>query len=247
MFKKYYPVVLFFLVSFITFQSKSDFSLQNIFSSKAGVKAVSSSIYQEECGSCHFAYQPGLLPSRSWIKLMSDNELSNHFKEDIAFDDQKIVKELTDYLIENSTDNSSYKRSIKINRSIKFNETPLRVSKTPYIKRKHHNISKEILSQEAVGSLSNCTACHNNAEHGDFNEDSVTIPSISAGHIMDELNSKSDGYKGDIELSGQSYRIISTKVKGSGQFKKLCRVVSFKTLDNFKVQTFCKYKEGSWF
>ena len=98
MFKKYLPVVLFFLASFAALQSKSDFSLSNIFSSKTGVKAVSNSLYQEECGSCHFAYQPGLLPSRSWLKLMSNNELSSHFEEDIAFENQKIVKELTKYL-----------------------------------------------------------------------------------------------------------------------------------------------------
>ena len=247
MFKKYLPVVLFFLASFAALQSKSDFSLSNIFSSKTGVKAVSNSLYQEECGSCHFAYQPGLLPSRSWLKLMSNNELSSHFEEDIAFESQKIVKELTSYLIENSADNSSYKRSIKINRSIKFNKTPLRASKTPYIKRKHYEISEKTLNQEMVGSLSNCTACHNNAENGDYNEDSVTIPSITAGYIIDELNNKPDGYEGNVELPTQSYRIISTKVKGSGKYKKLCRVVSFKTLDDFRVKTFCKYKGGNWF
>ena len=247
MFKKYLPVTLFFLVSFTTFQSKSDFSLFNIFNSKTGVKMVDNSSYQEECGSCHFSYQPGLLPSRSWLKLMSNNELSNHFEEDITFENKEIARKLTNYLVKNSTDNSNYRRSVKINKSIQPDKTYLRVSKTPYIKRKHYEISKEVLNQEAVGSLANCTACHNNAEDGDYNEDSVTIPSIVAGYISDELNKKPDGYEGNIKLSTQPYRIISTKVKESGEYKKLCRMVSFKTLNKFKVKTFCKYKEGNWF
>ncbi|HHL31474.1 MAG TPA: hypothetical protein ENJ41_02735 [Oceanospirillales bacterium] len=35
--------------------------------------------YTEECGGCHFAYQPGLLPEKSWLKIMTD--LQNHFDE----------------------------------------------------------------------------------------------------------------------------------------------------------------------
>ena len=30
------------------------------------VAPVQSAAYQEECGGCHFAYQPGLLPAASW-------------------------------------------------------------------------------------------------------------------------------------------------------------------------------------
>ena len=30
------------------------------------VKAVDNVLYKKECASCHFGYQPGLLPSASW-------------------------------------------------------------------------------------------------------------------------------------------------------------------------------------
>ena len=33
--------------------------------------------YAEECGSCHLAYPPGLLPAASWAKLMAG--LRQHF------------------------------------------------------------------------------------------------------------------------------------------------------------------------
>ncbi|HPQ24397.1 MAG TPA: cytochrome C, partial [Gammaproteobacteria bacterium] len=44
-----------------------------------GVAPVDNPLYLQECGSCHFAYQPGLLPARSWNNLMGG--LENHFGE----------------------------------------------------------------------------------------------------------------------------------------------------------------------
>src|SRR6266496_1730184 len=35
--------------------------------------------YEKECGSCHFAYQPGWLPERSWRRIMES--LRDHFGE----------------------------------------------------------------------------------------------------------------------------------------------------------------------
>src|SRR5258706_14464593 len=37
----------------------------------------SNATYEKECGGCHFPYQPGWLPDRSWRKLM--DTLSQHF------------------------------------------------------------------------------------------------------------------------------------------------------------------------
>lgn len=239
--------ILFFTLVFTTLQSKSDFKWNGLFGSKGGVKTVENELYNEECGSCHFAYQPGLLPSRSWKKLMENKSLQNHFEEDISYDDKKILNELTNYLISNAADKSKYKRSIKINRSIPSSSTPIRISEAPYIKRKHHELSTKVIKQDAVGSLGNCTACHNSAQTGDYDDDNVTIPSVTAGYIYEELNSKPDGYEGFIKEINKSYKIISTKVRESYKSKKLCRVVSFKDEDTYQVRTFCKFKGGNWF
>jgi len=40
---------------------------------------VNKPIYKEECGACHFAYQPELLPSGSWEKILAG--LEDHFGE----------------------------------------------------------------------------------------------------------------------------------------------------------------------
>ena len=40
--------------------------------------------YRDECGSCHVAYPPGLLPAVSWQRLMSD--LPRHYGTDASLD-----------------------------------------------------------------------------------------------------------------------------------------------------------------
>lgn len=177
MFRKYMAVVLFFMVTFFALQSQSDSSIWRYFGGEErGVAEVNNDLYQEECGACHFSYQPGLLPARSWNRLMSNKELSSHFGEDIAFDDQAVVNSLTSYLIKNAADNSSFKRSKKIMRSLESIDVPLRITDTPYIIRKHREISNRLIIQKEVGSIANCGACHKNADTGSFDDDNVRIP-----------------------------------------------------------------------
>ncbi len=40
--------------------------------------------YQHECGACHLAYPPGLLPAASWQRLMAN--LPRHFGTDASLD-----------------------------------------------------------------------------------------------------------------------------------------------------------------
>ena len=48
------------------------------------LKPVTNQTYNETCGGCHFAYQPELLPSASWLKIL--NQLDDHFGEEIETD-----------------------------------------------------------------------------------------------------------------------------------------------------------------
>jgi len=239
--------ILFFIFTFFALQSKSDFSIFNLFNTSGGVKPVDNQLYNEECGSCHFAYQPGLLPRRSWNKLMDNQSLKEHFGEDISYEDKEILTKITTYLESNAADISNYRRSVKINNSIDLKNTPIRISSIPYIKRKHHELPLKIIKQEMVGYLGNCTACHNSAKSGNYDEHTVTVPNITAGFINDELNAKPDGYEGVISQIGKNYKILSTKVKESSNSKKLCRVVSLESTDKYLVKTFCKFKGGNWF
>ncbi len=243
--KKYLSISLFFVLIFAALQSKSDYNLLSTFK-KGGVQVIENTTYQEECGACHFDYQPGLLPERSWKKLMTNKELLDHFGEDVSFDDPDVVNEITQFLKFNAADKSSYKRSRKISRSLSYRQSPLRITDTPYVKRKHHGISKELISQQSVGSLSNCTACHINAHKGDYDDDSVIIPNIKAGLIATELNTQKDGYTGIVKFTKENFKIISTKISENQRIKKLCRVVSFEGENEFSVKTYCKIKGGLW-
>ncbi|WP_415396959.1 diheme cytochrome c [Sulfurimonas sp. CS5] len=141
---------------------------------KRGVAPVNDKLYEKECASCHFAYQPGLLPGKSWVKLMGG--LDNHFDTDASLtpeDNKKILK----YLVNNSAEKfTNYKRSKKINNSIRSDETPIAVSQTRYFIKKHREIKKKFIIQKEVGSLANCAACHTTAAKGLYGERDINIP-----------------------------------------------------------------------
>ena len=139
-----------------------------------GVAPVVDPLYREECGSCHFAYPPGLLPTRSWQALMAD--LENHFGDNAALDPET-QRALSAYLVENSADRAEYRRSRKIIWSLADSAMPLRITDIPYIKHEHDEIPDRMWAKNPqVRSLSNCAACHYNAERGSFSERDIGIP-----------------------------------------------------------------------
>lgn len=129
--------------------------------------------FKNECGSCHMIYLPGLLPARSWTKMM--NNLENHFGEDASLD-EATKKDILDYLVKNSSDNAYSRRGKKILATIGANDAPLRISETAYFNRKHDEINASVYKRKAIGSKANCLACHPGAETGNFSEHDVRIP-----------------------------------------------------------------------
>jgi hypothetical protein len=139
---------------------------------KKYISPVNNPTYEEECGACHFSYQPELLPSGSWKKIMAG--LADHFGEEIEIDTESI-NVISGYLISNSAEKSSAKRAVKIVRSLR-GRTPIRISEIPYIIEKHDEVDPKIFNRESIGSLANCTACHTTAEKGIYDDDDVNIP-----------------------------------------------------------------------
>jgi len=136
------------------------------------VSPAESSRYKTNCGGCHFAYPPDLLPSRSWQKLIAG--LDNHFGEVVALDpdSKKIV---TDYLALSASEYSRAKFSRKIMESL-GDQDPIRITAIPYILHKHRKLSAHVFARKSIGSLSNCPACHKTAEKGNYKDDEVIIP-----------------------------------------------------------------------
>jgi hypothetical protein len=140
------------------------------------VVPVDNKQYKDECGSCHFAYQPGLLPAKSWEKLLNADALSKHFGDNAELD-KDTLQVIHDYAIANAADKSYHKRSRKIAIATENVEAPLRITEVRYIKRKHHEIpDKMIKGNKDVKSLSYCDACHTQAAKGVFDADTVKIP-----------------------------------------------------------------------
>jgi hypothetical protein len=143
-------------------------------SSKRYLNPVNNPTYQEQCGGCHFVYQPELLPSGSWEKILA--RLDDHFGEEIDLDaeSQEIIAE---YLKANAAEYSSAKRAVKIMRSLR-GQTPMRITDVSYIRHKHEDddIPADAFQRKSVGSMSNCIACHTTAENGVYDDDHVVIP-----------------------------------------------------------------------
>ena len=64
-------------------------------------RPVRDKVVIKECGACHMAFQPQMLPKRSWEKIMTG--LSDHFGED-ASSDVKTKEKITSYLLKNAAD-----------------------------------------------------------------------------------------------------------------------------------------------
>lgn len=145
-----------------------------LFGRRLDVAPVNNELYAKECGSCHFAYQPGLLPARSWKKMM--NTLDKHFGDNAELD-AETQKALTAYLVANSAENSGYKASVKILNSIKDGDAPLAISKTAYFTRKHHEVPERMVKgNNQVKSFAACAKCHTAADKGSYDEHEVNIP-----------------------------------------------------------------------
>ncbi len=128
-------------------------------------------LYVEECGGCHMAYPAMLLPERSWRKIMAG--LENHFGETAELDDETRVA-IESYLVGESA-RKSYR---KLFRNL-GDATPMRITELPYFVHEHDEIPRRFVADnEQVKSLSQCNACHRDAERGRFDEDDVVIPGV---------------------------------------------------------------------
>ena len=146
------------------------------FNTKTDVAPVNNQLYIKECGSCHFPYQAGLLPSNAWNKMMVN--LDNHFNSDATLDD-KTFQTLSKYLSDNSAEkNMQYKRSNRIVLSIPAGQIPDSISTTPYMIKKHEDIRKNLITQNEVKGLFNCIACHKTADKGIYGERDINIPNF---------------------------------------------------------------------
>lgn len=128
---------------------------------------VSDSLTREECSACHMAFPAGLLPARSWSAIMGD--LDNHFGES-AWLPEETAAQIETYLTANAADAGGRRSGVL--RGLSAEDTPLRISETPWWVREHRGeVRESAWSDPKIGSKANCVACHRAADRGVFEDD----------------------------------------------------------------------------
>lgn len=123
--------------------------------------APANATYTDECGACHVAYPPALLPAASWQRLMGD--LPHHYGADASLD-PRVAASLAVWL----DANASRRRT----------EAPPedRITRSRWFVHEHDEVPASAWKRTSVKSPANCTACHEGAARGDFDEHAVRIP-----------------------------------------------------------------------
>lgn len=122
--------------------------------------------YRSECGACHLAFPPALLPATSWARLMAG--LPKHFGTDASLD-AATQKTLADWLAANA---GTY---LKVRREAAPPPED-RLTRSAWFVREHGEVPAAAWRRPDVKSASNCSACHRRADQGNFDEHDVRIP-----------------------------------------------------------------------
>lgn len=128
--------------------------------------------YMEECGECHVAYAPELLPKASWKKIVEG--LEDHFGENAELD-QESLTEISKYLKANALQNNSP----SIERVADWFDNipataPLRVTEMPGFLEDHEDPMERLgEGSDVEGFFSPCEDCHKEAASGIFDKEKL--------------------------------------------------------------------------
>ena len=128
-------------------------------------------VYAKNCSDCHGVYPPTLLPAESWKTLM--NSLEEHFGEDASLDSDT-TDQITAYLSKHGAGSVETKPSEVFTQVSK--SEPTRITSTPFWRKTHGYIAKDIFTAKPVFFKGNCFACHEDAESGWFYPGNAEIP-----------------------------------------------------------------------
>lgn len=117
--------------------------------------------YAKECGACHLAFPPSMLPAASWRRMMG--ELDRHFGQNAELDDATRAR-LEGWLVARAGGDP------------RGGGAPQRITALPWFVKEHRKVPADAVARPAIRSLANCAACHQGAAQWDFEEDRVRIP-----------------------------------------------------------------------
>ena len=118
--------------------------------------------WTKECGGCHLAYHPSMLPARSWTKLLQEQHA--HFGEDLDLEDES-VNRLLGFAAMESAEAHRTTLAWKVDSTTPPSATPLRVTDTGYWKHRHADLSDADWTRTKRFA---CDGCHLDAAAGTF-------------------------------------------------------------------------------
>lgn len=128
--------------------------------------------YEKECGSCHLAFPPGMLPARSWLRMLEG--LDAHFDQNAELEAEPRA-EIAAWLVTHAAEAGTSPWSRKVLKA-SAGATPLRISELGFMRHEHDEIRRDVWARPTVQSRANCGACHLDAEQWAFDEDRARIP-----------------------------------------------------------------------
>ncbi len=116
------------------------------------VSPVTDPATAKECGECHMAFQPGLLPAGSWHSIMGN--LSDHFGENASLP-AATATAIESYLTANAG---------------RGDPAVLRITEQRWW-RHEHDFSDRAWKRSGAASKIDCVACHRDAAAGFYEDD----------------------------------------------------------------------------
>lgn len=137
------------------------------FAAEVSSAGSGAAVYAEECGSCHLAYPPRLLPQASWAAVLDG--LAEHFGTDARVDAATLPL-LRAHLY------AAARRQRP--GDVRADGRPIvRITELPWFRGEHRRFDRDRAWQRpAIGSAANCGACHRDADRGKFGEHGIRVP-----------------------------------------------------------------------
>ena len=128
-----------------------------------------------ECGGCHYAFHPSLLPRASWAAIMAG--LHDHFGEDASLP-PAAAGEIAAFLQTYAAEAWDTKAARLVARVAP--DDPLRITASPFWVRRHRRLDPSVFADPAVKAKSNCIACHRDTDGGRFDAQAIILPNTAA-------------------------------------------------------------------
>jgi cytochrome b len=136
-------------------------------------------VWASECGSCHEAFHPSLLPRASWATIMAG--LHDHFGEDAGLPPAAAAE--TAAFLQAYAAEAWDTKAARLLSNVAVAD-PLRITAAPFWIRRHRRIDPAVFAAPPVKAKSNCIACHRDAATGRFDAQAIALPTPAASGAL---------------------------------------------------------------